>query len=79
MARFLEAFDEVRFEEDQDAERIGDWGLLRGKWIVHGAASGIESDSLHFSVLFRVRDGLITESRFFFDDSEALEYARSPT
>jgi ketosteroid isomerase-like protein len=79
MGRFLEAFEDVRFEELEDPERIGNWGLLRGKWVVHGAASGIESDSLHFSVLFRVRDGLIIESRFFFDDDEALEHARSPT
>jgi hypothetical protein len=79
MARFLEAFDGIRFEEVRDAELSGDWGIFHGKWVGHGAASGLEAMSFEFTVLFREREGLITEARFFFNPEEGREYARSPT
>ena len=78
MGQFLEAFDRIRFKEERDPEVIGDAVLFQGRWVGLGVSSRIETASVPFWVVHRSRSGLITESRFFFNEAEAREEA-SPT
>jgi len=78
MGQFLEAFAGIRFKEEREPEVLGDAALFRGRWVGEGASSGIETASVPFWVIYRSRNGLITESRFYFSESAARE-AASPT
>ncbi len=74
IGQFLEAFSEVRFEQDQQPEIIGDFALFRGAWIGRGATSGIPGESPHFTVVFSSRNGLVDQVRFYIDDAEARTF-----
>ena len=71
MGQFLEAFAEVRFEQDREPEVIGRHALFRGAWFGTGAASRIPGESPHFSAVFSARDGMIDEVRFYLEDEDA--------
>jgi hypothetical protein len=75
MDQFLEAFAGIRFQEEREPEVLADAALFNGRWIGMGVSSRIETASVPFWVLHRSRNGLITESRFFFDEAEAREAA----
>jgi SnoaL-like domain len=81
LGQFTEAFSDVHYENTQAPAAHGaDVALFTGKWVGQGAASGIETISFEFSMVMRLNhDGLMAESRFFFDAEAAKEYARSPT
>ncbi len=79
LEQFLEAFSKIRFDEVTEPEIVGSAPVFRGHWTGSGQASGIEASSVDFSVVFWSHDGRIDETRFFFDDEEAREFARSRT
>lgn len=71
IGQFLEAFDEIRFEEDAEPEIVGDAAIFHGRWIGLGATSGIETASPAFFVVFRAVAGRTTEVLFFFSGEAA--------
>jgi hypothetical protein len=73
MDQFLEAFEGIRFQQEGEAEVIGDAALLHGRWVGLGAASHIETTSVRFWVVYRSRAGRVTEARFFFSEDRARE------
>ena len=77
MDQFLEAFAGVRFKPESEPEVQSDAVIYHGRWHGLGAASGIETSSVPFWVVFRARDGLIGEARFFFEEERAREEASS--
>lgn len=76
MQQFLEAFQDVRFEQEEPPRDFGRRALLRGRWVGSGAASHIEAASPSFSVVLEARDGLVSGAWFFFDAARAEERAR---
>ncbi|HEX2127631.1 MAG TPA: nuclear transport factor 2 family protein [Solirubrobacterales bacterium] len=75
LSQFLDAFSTVRFEHVREPEVIGELALFRGHWSGAGATTGIQADSVDFSVVFSARDGLIDHARFFVSDEEARLFA----
>jgi ketosteroid isomerase-like protein len=73
--QFFDAFSQVRFEEVREPALIGDVAVLRGRWVGAGATTGIETESIDFSVVFATRDGLLAQVRFFVSDTEAHRFA----
>jgi hypothetical protein len=61
----------------EGVEGHGELVLMRCKWIIRGAASGIDLPTA-FSLVFQIDDeGLIRRSDAFFDEAEARHYAAS--
>jgi ketosteroid isomerase-like protein len=72
--RWLESFDDYRFEVERIVDCGGDRVLVVGTGIGRGASSGAEVRSVSHELL-TVRDGLIIRRREFYDEREALEAA----
>ena len=79
LGQFLEAFSTVRFEKTREPEIVGGAPIFCGHWRGAGQASGVETSSVDFFVVFWSREGVIDEVRFFFGEAEAREHARSRT
>ena len=74
LERWLESFDEYRYEVQRIIDSGGDDVLVVGLEVARGAMSGAEVHSVNHELL-TVRDGMIVRFREFFDESEALEAA----
>ncbi len=79
MARFLEAFEGIRFQSESEPAVVGELALFHGRWVGLGAASGIETESMPFWVVTLAREGQIFEAHFYFDESRAREHVTSQT
>jgi SnoaL-like protein len=61
----------------EGVEGQGELVLMRCKWIIRGAASGIDLPTA-FCLVFQIDDeGLVQRSDAFFDEAEARRYAAS--
>jgi len=65
LEEFLSAFADIHFEEDAEPVETAGGVVLRGRWVGSGAASGIETESLHVTVEISAGDRL-TELNFRF-------------
>ena len=74
LERWLESFDEYRYEVQRIIDSGGDDVLVVGLEVARGAMSGAEVRSVNHELL-TVRDGMIVRFREFFDEREALEAA----
>ncbi len=74
LERFLESFDDYRYEIQRIVDCGGDEVLVVGLEVATGAASGAEVRSLNYE-LITIKDGLILRFREFYDEGEALEAA----
>jgi ketosteroid isomerase-like protein len=72
--RWLESFDDYRFEVERITDCGGDRVLVQGIGVGTGVASGAEAHSTSHELL-TIRDGLIVKRREFYDEGEALEAA----
>ena len=74
LERWLESFDEYRYEVQRIIDSGGDDVLVVGLEVARGAMSGAEVRSVNHELL-TVKDGMIVRFREFFDEHEALEAA----
>jgi ketosteroid isomerase-like protein len=74
LERFLESFDDYRYEIQRIVDCGGDNVLVVGREVARGAASGAEVRSLNYELL-TIKDGLILRFREFYDERDALEAA----
>jgi ketosteroid isomerase-like protein len=74
LERWLESFDDYRFEAQRIIDCGGDDVLVVGLEVGRGAMSGAEVRSVNYELL-TIRDGMIVRFREFFDESDALEAA----
>ena len=74
MRRFLDSFDDYRFEVQRIIDSGSDDVLVIGLEVATGAVSGAKIRSLNYEVL-TIRDGMIVRFRDFRDENEALEAA----
>jgi ketosteroid isomerase-like protein len=72
--RWLESFDEYRYEVERIIDCGGDDVLVVGLEVGTGARSGAEVRSVNHELL-TIRDGMIVRFREFYDESDALEAA----
>jgi ketosteroid isomerase-like protein len=75
--RWLESFDDYRFEVERTTDCGGDRVLVQGTGVGTGAASGAGARTTSHELL-TIRDGLIVCRREFYDEGEALEAAGLP-
>ena len=73
--RWLESFEDYRFEIQRIADCGGDQVLVVGTGVGTGARSGVEVRSKSHELL-TIRAGMIVRRREFYDEHEALEAAR---
>jgi hypothetical protein len=74
LRNYLDAWEHAEIVLDA-IEGYGEVVLLRCRWIIRGAGSGIDLPTA-FSIVFRIDDeGLIRRSDAFFDEAEARRYA----
>jgi ketosteroid isomerase-like protein len=67
------------FEGDLKIEEIegrGEWVLVRHLWRVRGNRSGVPGE-FRITLAARLRDGEVTEARYFWSHEDALEAARA--
>jgi ketosteroid isomerase-like protein len=80
IGRFLRNYMDAWEHAEIAIEAIEGYGevvLMRCRWIIRGAGSGIDLPTA-FSLVFRIDDeGLIRRSDAFFDEAEARRYAAS--
>jgi ketosteroid isomerase-like protein len=74
LERFLDSFDDYRYEVQRIIDCGGDDVLVVGLEVARGAASGAEVRSLNYELL-TVKEGMIARFREFYDEREALEAA----
>jgi ketosteroid isomerase-like protein len=74
MERYLESFDDYRFEVQRIIDCGGDDVLVIGLEVATGARSCAEVRSLNYELL-TIRDGMIVRFRDFRHETEALEAA----
>jgi ketosteroid isomerase-like protein len=74
LERWLESFDEYRYEVQRIIDCGGDDVLVVGLEVGRGAMSGAEVRSVNHELL-TIRDGMIVRFREFYDESDALEAA----
>ncbi len=74
LERFLESFDDYRYEVQRIVDCGGDKVLMAGLEVATGAASGAEVRSMNYELL-TITDGLIRRFHEFYDEREALEAA----
>jgi ketosteroid isomerase-like protein len=74
MERYLESFDDYRFELQRIIDCGGDDVLVIGLEVATGAMSGAEVRSINYELL-TIRDGMIVRFRDFRHETEALEAA----
>jgi len=74
MERYLESFDDYRFEVQRILDCGGDDVLVIGLEVATGARSCAEVRSLNYELL-TIRDGMIVRFRDFRHETEALEAA----
>ena len=74
MERYLESFDDYRFEVQRIIDCGSDDVLVIGLEVATGAASGAEIRSLNYELL-TIRDGMIIRFRDFRDEAEARKAA----
>ena len=72
--RWLESFDDYRFEVERVTDCGGEQVLVEGTGIGTGAASGAAARSTTYELL-TIRDGLIVRRVEFYDENEAREAA----
>jgi hypothetical protein len=73
---FLDAWENATIALDA-VETYGELVLMRCRWIVRGAGSGIDLPTA-FSLVFQIDDeGLVRRTDAFFDGAEARRYAVS--
>ena len=68
-----EAWEKAQIDVGQ-IQAAGERVLVEGAWDVRAAATGI-SGQMTFSILFTLRDGLVTRHEWFRDPSEARRMA----
>jgi len=74
LERWLESFDDYRYEVQRIVDCGGDDVLVVGLEVGRGAISGAEVRSVNHELL-TIRDGMIVRFREFYDESSALEAA----
>ena len=74
LERFLESFEDYRYEIQQIVDCGGDDVLVVGLEVARGAASGAEVRSVNYELL-TIKDGLILRFREFYEEREAREAA----
>jgi ketosteroid isomerase-like protein len=74
LERWLESFDDYRYEVQRIVDCGGDNVLVVGLEVGRGAMSGAEVRSVNHELL-TIRDGMIVRFREFYDESDALEAA----
>jgi ketosteroid isomerase-like protein len=74
LERWLESFDEYRYEVQRIIDSGGDDVLVVGLEVARGAMSGAEVRSVNHELL-TIQEGMIVRFREFFDRTEALEAA----
>jgi ketosteroid isomerase-like protein len=74
LERWLESFDEYRYEVQRIIDCGGDDVLVVGLEVGRGAMSGAEVRSVNHELL-TIRDGMIVRFREFYDESDAREAA----
>ena len=74
LERWLESFDEYRFEIQRIVDCGGDEVLVVGCEFGRGARSGVEISTVNYELL-TFRDGMIVRFREFYDRDAALEAA----
>ena len=74
LERWLESFDDYRFEAQRFVDCGRDQVLVVGLEVGTGARSCAEVRSLNYELL-TIRDSLIVRYREFYDESEALQAA----
>jgi ketosteroid isomerase-like protein len=74
LERWLESFDDYRFEIQRIVDCGGDDVLVVGLEVARGASSGAEVRSVNHE-LVTIREGMIVRFREFYDEGEALEAA----
>jgi ketosteroid isomerase-like protein len=74
LERWLESFDDYRFEVQRIVDCGGDHVLVVGLEVARGAMSGAEVRSVNHELL-TIRDGQIARFREFYDEGDALEAA----
>jgi ketosteroid isomerase-like protein len=74
LERFLESFEDYRYELKRIVDCGGDKVLIVGLEVATGAASGAEVRSMNYELL-TITDGLIRRFHEFYDEHEALEAA----
>jgi len=74
LERWLESFDEYRYEVRRIIDCGGDQVLVVGVEVGKGALSGVEVRSVNHELL-TIRDGMIVRFREFYDEGQALEAA----
>jgi ketosteroid isomerase-like protein len=72
LERWLESFDQYRYEVQRIIDCGGDDVLVIGLEVGRGAMSGAEVRSVNH-VLLTIRDGMILRFREFCEESDALE------
>jgi ketosteroid isomerase-like protein len=74
LERWLESFDDYRFEVQRIVDCGDDDVLVVGLEVGRGAVSGAEVRSVNHELL-TIREGMIVRFREFYDESDALEAA----
>ena len=74
LERWLESFDEYRYEVQRIIDCGGDQVLVVGVEVGKGAISGAEVRSVNHELL-TIREGMIVRFREFYDEGQALQAA----
>jgi ketosteroid isomerase-like protein len=74
LERFLESFEDYRYEIQRIVDCGGDDVLVVGLEVARGAASGAEVRSVNYELL-TIKEGLILRFREYYDEHDALEAA----